>query len=70
MKWNFTGQQVLRGEVAYTLEEFRADFYREVQENFAVSISGISENCYIGRNIKLLKFFVMQTLSAKIGPSS
>jgi len=35
MNWNFTGQQVVKGEVAYTLEEFRADFYREVQENFS-----------------------------------
>ena len=34
MNWDFTGQQVVRGEVSYTLEEFRADFYREVQENF------------------------------------
>lgn len=34
MKWNFTGRQVVSGEVSYTLEQFRADFYREVQENF------------------------------------
>ena len=34
MNWNFTGQQVMRGEVNYTLEEFRQDFYHEVKENF------------------------------------
>lgn len=34
MKWNFTGQQVVQGEVSYSLEEFRADLYREVKENF------------------------------------
>lgn len=34
MQWNFTGRQVVSGEVSYTLEEFRADFFREVQENF------------------------------------
>ncbi len=35
MKWNFTGRQVVSGEVSYTLKEFREDFYREVQENFS-----------------------------------
>jgi hypothetical protein len=34
MKWDFTGRQVVSGEVTYTLEEFRADFYHEVKENF------------------------------------
>ncbi len=34
MNWDFTGQQVVKGEVTYTLEEFRADFYQEVKENF------------------------------------
>lgn len=34
MQWDFTGIQVVRGEVAYSLEEFRRDFYEEVKENF------------------------------------
>lgn len=34
MKWDFTGEQVVKGEVDYSLEEFREDFYLEVQENF------------------------------------
>jgi len=34
MQWNFTGTQVVRGEVSYSLEEFRSDLYREVRDNF------------------------------------
>ena len=34
MKWNFTGEQVVKGEVNYSLEEFRKDFYEEVKDNF------------------------------------
>ena len=34
MKWNFTGEQVVKGEVDYSLEEFRKDFYGEVKDNF------------------------------------
>jgi hypothetical protein len=34
MKWDFTGEQVVRGEVDYSLEEFREDFYLEVKDNF------------------------------------
>lgn len=34
MQWNFTGEQVIRGEVDYSLEEFRKDLYAEVKENF------------------------------------
>ncbi len=34
MKWNFTGEQVVKGEVDYSLEEFRKDFYEEVKDNF------------------------------------
>jgi hypothetical protein len=34
MKWDFTGEQVVKGEADYSLEEFREDFYREVKENF------------------------------------
>ena len=35
MNWDFTGAQVVKGEVAYSLEEFRKDLYAEVQENFS-----------------------------------
>jgi hypothetical protein len=34
MQWDFTGEQVVKGEVDYSLEEFRKDFYAEVKENF------------------------------------
>ena len=34
MKWNFTGEQVVKGEVDYSLEEFRKDFFEEVKANF------------------------------------
>jgi len=34
MQWDFTGEQVVKGEVAYSLEEFRGDFYAEVKDNF------------------------------------
>jgi hypothetical protein len=34
MKWEFTGEQVVKGEVNYSLEEFREDFYLEVKDNF------------------------------------
>ena len=34
MQWEFTGDQVVKGEVDYSLEEFREDFYAEVKENF------------------------------------
>ena len=34
MKWNFTGEQVVKGEVDYSLEEFRKDFFEEVKDNF------------------------------------
>ncbi len=34
MKWDFTGDQVVKGEVDYSLEEFREDFYAEVKDNF------------------------------------
>jgi hypothetical protein len=35
MNWDFTGEQVVKGEVAYSLEEFRKDLYAEVRENFS-----------------------------------
>ena len=35
MKWDFTGTQVVKGEVAYSLEEFRKDLYAEVKDNFS-----------------------------------
>ena len=34
MKWEFTGEQVVKAEVDYSLEEFRGDFYLEVKDNF------------------------------------
>jgi hypothetical protein len=34
MQWNFTGEQVIKGEADYSLEEFRKDLYAEVKENF------------------------------------
>src|SRR5512137_3206426 len=34
MQWDFTGDQVVTGEVDYSLEEFRKDFYAEVKDNF------------------------------------
>lgn len=34
MKWEFTGEQVVKGEVNYSLEDFRDDFYLEVKDNF------------------------------------
>jgi hypothetical protein len=34
MQWDFTREQVAAGEVSYTLEEFRQDYYREIRENF------------------------------------
>lgn len=35
MKWTFTSEQVMKGEVAYGLEDFRRDFYQEVKDNFS-----------------------------------
>jgi hypothetical protein len=35
MKWAFTSEQVITGEVEYSLEEFRRDLYQEVRDNFA-----------------------------------
>ena len=34
MKWDFTEKQVVKGEVDYSREEFRNDFYKEVKDNF------------------------------------
>ena len=34
MQWEFTGEQVVKGEVGYTLEEFRKDYYEEIKANF------------------------------------
>jgi len=34
MQWDFTAEQVAKGEVEYTIEEFRNDFYAEVKDNF------------------------------------
>lgn len=33
MQWEFTPEQVVKAEVDYTLEHFRADLYREVEQN-------------------------------------
>jgi len=35
MNWDFTGAQVVKGDVSYSLEEFRKDLYAEVKENFS-----------------------------------
>ncbi len=34
MKWVFSCEQVAKGEMVYTLQEFRADYRREIEENF------------------------------------
>ena len=34
MQWDFSREQVLAGEVVYTLEEFRKDYLAEIKENF------------------------------------
>jgi len=34
MKWDFTCEQVAKGETAYTLQEFREDYRSEVKDNF------------------------------------
>ena len=50
MKWDFTGAQVVKGEVAYSLEEFREDLYGEVKENFSdydkTELDGIYQLAY------------------------
>lgn len=35
MQWEFTAEQVVKGEVGYGLEEFRLDLAREVQINLS-----------------------------------
>ena len=35
MQWTFTSDQVAKGEVDYSLEEFRSDLYQEVKDNFS-----------------------------------
>jgi hypothetical protein len=34
MEWTFTAEEVVKGEVDYTIEEFRRDLYEEVRSNF------------------------------------
>jgi len=34
MKWEFSCEQVARGEVEYSLKAFRADYRREIRDNF------------------------------------
>jgi hypothetical protein len=34
MEWTFTSEQVAKGEVDYSLEEFIHNFYEEVKDNF------------------------------------
>jgi len=34
MEWDFTCEQVAKGDVAYTLQEFREDYLSEVKDNF------------------------------------
>ncbi len=40
MEWTFTPEQVVKGEVDYTLEEFRKDLYEEVKINFPEYTAG------------------------------
>ncbi len=35
MQWEFTGDQVVAGEVVYTLEDFRKDYFEEIKANFS-----------------------------------
>jgi len=50
MNWDFTGAQVVKGEVAYSLEEFRKNLYAEVKENFSdyekTELDGIYQLAY------------------------
>ena len=34
MQWEFSADQVASGEVGYSLEEFRKDYYAEIKANF------------------------------------
>jgi len=34
MKWDFTCEQVAKGKIAYTLQEFREDYRCEIKDNF------------------------------------
>jgi len=34
MQWEFSADQVASGEVSYSLEEFRKDYYGEIKANF------------------------------------
>jgi len=34
MQWDFNREQVVSGEVAYTLEDFRKDYLEEIKANF------------------------------------
>ncbi len=34
MQWEFSADQVAAGEVSYSLEEFRKDYYDEIKSNF------------------------------------
>ena len=35
MQWDFSREQVVEGEVDYTLEEFRKDYFEEIKINFS-----------------------------------
>ncbi len=45
MQWEFTGEQVVKGEVGYTLEEFRKDYYEEIKANFQSSMIRKQTGC-------------------------
>ena len=34
MEWTFTAEEVVKGEVDYSIEEFRKDLFEEVKSNF------------------------------------
>ena len=46
MEWEFTPQQVVRGEVAYGLQEFRKDLAREVGMNLGAAAAEELERTY------------------------
>ena len=34
MEWDFSPEQVVKGEIDYTLQEFRQDYHSEIEDNF------------------------------------
>lgn len=46
MEWEFTPQEVVKAEVDYTLENFRADLRREVEQNIPGADEKAIENSF------------------------